>query len=99
MANRDFIITGLQSWDITMGSNAIDIAWKLAVDNRVLYVNSPLDLMTMVRNRQFKLKDHRNAVMRGRSSPLRKVGKRLWVLDFPFFIWSVNGLPDRKSVV
>jgi len=94
MANRDFIITGLQSWDIPVGSNAIDIALELALDNRVLYVNSPLDLMTMVRNRQQKIKDHRNSVMQGRSNPLRKVGKRLWVLDFPFFIWSVNGLPD-----
>jgi glycosyltransferase involved in cell wall biosynthesis len=96
MANRDFIITGLQSWDIPIGSNAIDIARELATDNRVLYVNSPLDLMTMVRNRQHKVKDHRNAVLRGRSKPLRKVGKRLWVLDFPFFIWSVNGLPDGR---
>jgi glycosyltransferase involved in cell wall biosynthesis len=96
MANRDYIITGLQSWDIPIGSNAIDIAWELAVDNRVLYVNSPLDLMTMVRNRQHKLKDHRNEVLRGKSNPVRKVGKRLWVLDFPFFIWSVNGLPDGR---
>lgn len=96
MANRDFIITGLQSWDIPIGSNAIDIARELSTDNRVLYVNSPLDMMTILRNRRNKLKDQRNEVLRGRSHPLRKVGKRLWVLDFPFFIWSVNGLPDGR---
>ena len=38
MKGRDFIITGLQSWDIPIGSNAIDIAKEMAVENRVLYV-------------------------------------------------------------
>ena len=51
MRNQDFIITGLQSWDIPVGSNAIDIAKEISNNNRVLYVNSPLDVMTIYRNK------------------------------------------------
>lgn len=52
MKGKDFIITGLQSWDIPIGSNAIDIAKEIAKHNRVLYVNSPLDMMTIYRNKK-----------------------------------------------
>jgi glycosyltransferase involved in cell wall biosynthesis len=94
MKNRDFIITGLQSWDIPIGSNAIDIAREMAKDNRVLYVNSPLDMMTIYRNKPTAETKHRLEVLKRKRKPLRKISANLWVLDFPFFIWSVNGLPD-----
>lgn len=91
---RDFIITGLQSWDIPIGSNAIDIAKEIAVDNRVLYVNSPLDMMTIFRNKPTPETIQRLDVYRKRKAPLRQISASLWVLDFPFWIWSVNGFPD-----
>lgn len=94
MKGRDFIITGLQSWDIPIGSNAIDIAKEIAVDNRVLYVNSPLDLMTIFRNKPTPETLQRLDVYRKKKKPLRQLSENLWVLDFPFWIWSVNGLPD-----
>ena len=94
MKGRHFIITGLQSWDIPIGSNAIDIAKEIAVDNRVLYVNSPLDLMTIFRNKPTPETTQRLDVYRKRKTPLRQISDTLWVLDFPFWIWSVNGLPD-----
>lgn len=94
MKGKDFIITGLQSWDIPIGSNAIDIAKEIAKDNRVLYVNSPLDVMTMYRNKPTQETKHRLEVLKRKQQPLRHINENLWVLDFPFFIWSVNGLPD-----
>ncbi len=94
MKGKDFIITGLQSWDIPIGSNAIDIAKQIAVDNRVLYVNSPLDMMTMYRNKPTAETRRRLQVLKKHREPLRQVSKNLWVLDFPFYIWSINGLPD-----
>jgi len=94
MKGRDFIITGLQSWDIPIGSNAIDIAKEIAVENRVLYVNSPLDMMTIIRNKPTPETIQRLDVYRKRKTPLRQISDSLWVLDFPFWIWSVNGLPD-----
>lgn len=94
MKGRDFIITGLQSWDIPIGSNAIDIAKEMAVENRVLYVNSPLDQMTLLRNNPTTETQHRLEVLKKQKEPLRKITDSLWVMDFPFSIWSVNKLPD-----
>lgn len=94
MKNKDFIITSLQSWDIPIGSNAIDIAKQIAVDNRVLYVNSPLDMMTLYRNKPTAETRHRLEVLKKQTSPIRKISGNLWVLDLPFYVWSVNGLPD-----
>ncbi len=94
MKGKDFIITGLQSWDIPIGSNAIDIAKEMSLHNRVLYVNSPLDMMTMLRNKPTPENAHRLEVLKKRKEPLRKISENCWVLDLPFYIWSVNGLPD-----
>lgn len=94
MNGRDFIITGLQSWDIPIGSNAIDIAKEISVNNRVLYINTPLDQMTLWK-KQFKPEmQHRLDVLNKKEEPLRKISDSLWVLDLPFSIWSVNGFPD-----
>lgn len=94
MKGRDFIITGLQPWDIPIGSNAIDIAKEISINNRVLYINSPLDQMTIYRNQPTPETMQRLAVYRKQKTPLRQISNSLWVLDFPFWVWSVNGLPD-----
>jgi glycosyltransferase involved in cell wall biosynthesis len=94
MKGCDFVITGLQSWDIPIGSNAIDIAKEISKDNRVLYVNSPLDLMTMLRNKPAPETVLRKEALKRKRKPVRRIHHNLWVLDFPFFIWSVNDLPD-----
>ncbi len=51
MKGKDFIFTGLQPWDIPIGSNAIDIAREVSKDNRVLYFNTPLDFIESFRNK------------------------------------------------
>lgn len=94
MQGRDIIITGLQSWDIPIGSNAIDIAKEMSKNNRVLYVNSPLDHMTILRKNPSPETVYRLDVRRGTKDPIRYISPNLWVMDFPFSVWSVNGLPD-----
>jgi glycosyltransferase involved in cell wall biosynthesis len=94
MKGKDFIITGLQSWDIPIGSNAIDIAKEIALNNRVLYVNSPLDMMTIYRNKPTPETKNRLEVLKKQKSPIRKISPTLWVIDCPFYVWSINGLPD-----
>lgn len=94
MKDQHFIITGLQSWDIPIGSNAIDIAKEIAKNNRVLYVNTPLDIMTLIRNEKKPETEYRRKVLKGEAPELRQVSENLWVLDLPFYILSVNGLPD-----
>jgi len=94
MTGRDFIITGLQPWDIPIGSNAIDIAREIAVDNRVLYVNSALDQMTIFRNQPKPDTQQRLDVYRKKKEPLRQLSDSLWVLGFTFSVRSVNEFPD-----
>lgn len=94
MKGFNFIITGLQSWDIPIGSNAIDIAREISQNNRVLYVNTPLDQMTLLRKKIKPEMKHRLKVMKKEAEPLRKLTETLWILDLPFSVWSVNGFPD-----
>ena len=42
ITGKDFVFTGLQPWDIPIGSNARDIALEVSKHNRVLYVNTTL---------------------------------------------------------
>ncbi len=94
MKNRDFVITGLQSWDIPIGSNASDIAKEISVNNRVLYVNPALDPVILYRNEPKPDIQYRIEVLKKKKPNLRKLSDSLWVMDFPFVIWSVNGLPE-----
>lgn len=50
LQKRDFILVGLQPWDIQIGSNFKNIARELAKENRVLYINLPITLSTWLKN-------------------------------------------------
>lgn len=94
MRNQDFIITSLQSWDITIGSNAKDIALEISKSNRVLYINTPLDIKTFFSHKNSPETQQRRNVIRHKKSNLRQVNPNLWVLDLPFTILPINFLPD-----
>lgn len=92
--NRDFIFTGLQPWDISIGSNAKDIALEISKNNRVLYVNAPLVRWSAeLRSDNIEL-HNRIEVLKNRSSVIRQINPNLWVLDCPFTVFPVNKLPD-----
>jgi glycosyltransferase involved in cell wall biosynthesis len=94
MKNLSFVFTGLQPWDISIGSNAIDIAKEMSTRHRVLYVNAPMDVTTLLKNEQKPENIRRKAVITGKADPLRKLTDTLWVLDVPVIALPVNGLPD-----
>lgn len=96
ITGRDFVITGLQPWDIAIGSNAKDIAKEIAKHNRVLYVNTPIDALTLWKNSSAPDILHRKDVIRKRNGAIRQIEANLWVLDYPFSILPCNFLPDGK---
>lgn len=49
--NRDIVIVGQQPWDVEIGSNCKNIALEFSKHNRVLYVNSPLDRITKIKQK------------------------------------------------
>lgn len=89
---KDFIFTGIQSWDINIGSNIKDIALEVSKENRVLFINTPLDIITYIKDRNKNI--YKNKVIKKETSPLRKINDNLWVLDYPFTIYPINFLPD-----
>lgn len=94
ITGRDFVFTGLQPWDISIGSNAKDIALEVSKHNRVLYVNTPLDIKAYWSRDCSPETTHRRKVIKKSCSVLRQINKNLWVLDYPFWILSINFLLD-----
>ena len=52
LKNRDIIMVGLAALDSRIGSNVINLAQVFSKHNRVLYVNYPLDRLTLFRERK-----------------------------------------------
>lgn len=91
---KNFIFTGLQPWDISIGSNAKDIALEVSKHNRVLYVNTPLDKKNYANKNKSPEFIQRKNVITQKSHWLRQINPNLWILDYPFTIWPINFLPD-----
>lgn len=91
---KDFIITSLQTWDIEIGSTIKNTALEISKQNRVLYINTPMDLSVRLRgNKQAPAYVRRMSVIKGDVSPLRQINENMWVLDCPFTLLSGNFLP------
>ncbi|MEP6710999.1 MAG: glycosyltransferase [Ferruginibacter sp.] len=94
ISNRDFIIFGLQPWDISIGSNCKNIALEIARNNRVLYVNRPLDWISKWKNKNDeKVKNRLNSIKHGKNI-LTEVSKNLTVFNPGIILASVNFLPE-----
>lgn len=87
---RDIIIHGLQSLDATIGSNCVNIAYEFAKQNRILYVNYPLDRLTKLRHRSDPLVKKRLNINRGLEKDLVKIQENMWNLFPRIVLESVN---------
>ncbi len=93
--DRDIIVIGIQAWDIEIGSNGKNIAAEFAKHNRVLYVNPPVDRISMFRERKTPKMMRRSEIRKGHKKNLIKLGHNLWNL-YPIEVTeSINfiGLP------
>jgi teichuronic acid biosynthesis glycosyltransferase TuaH len=73
--NRDIIVIGIQAWDIEIGSNCKNIAEEFAKNNRVLYVNSPLDRISMFRLRKLEKIQKRIRIVKSGKAELVEISK------------------------
>jgi glycosyltransferase involved in cell wall biosynthesis len=90
ITGRDIVIVGQQPWDVTIGSNCKNIAEELAKNNRVLYVNSALDRITLFRNRGDANVIKRKNIIKGKMEGLIPVIANLWTLYPDVLLESVN---------
>jgi len=77
---RDIIVIGIQPWDIEIGSNCKNIAIEMAKNNRVLYVNPPMDRITRKREQDSERIKKRIKIQKGSHTDLVKINKNLWNL-------------------
>lgn len=91
--NRDFIIIGLQALDSRIGSNCINIAQEIALHNRVLYVNYPLDRGTIRREKNDPLIQKRIQIIEGKAPDIEQVSENMWNLFPRTTLESIGQLP------
>ncbi|MEI6265058.1 MAG: glycosyltransferase [Sphingobacteriia bacterium] len=92
---RDIVIVGQQPWDVEMGSNCKNIALEFSKNNRVLYVNSPLDRFTFLRNSKDEKVKKRINVIRGLEKGLLSVENNIWNLFPNRMIESINWIGSQ----
>lgn len=76
--NRDIVIVGQQPWDVVIGSNCKNIALEFSKHNRVLYVNSPLDRITKIKQKADPKVKKRIDVINGTIDNIVEIKQNLW---------------------
>lgn len=93
ITNRDIVVTGIQAWDLPIGSNCKNIAIELAKDNRVLYVNMPMDRNSRKKEKGTEKMVRRENILKGIEPDLEKIDDNFWVLNPRTVLESINWLP------
>jgi len=93
MENRDFIIFGLQAWDIPIGSTCKYTATEISRKNRVLFVNPPLMRSSLLKNANNPQVQRRKRILEGKETDLIQVSPSLWVLYPRMVSESINWIP------
>jgi len=92
---RDIIIVGQQPWDISIGSNCKNIAREWSKNNRVLYVNSPLDRISKYRGKGNPKIAKRISIVNGHEPGLIQIKENLWNLYPDEIIESINWIKPQ----
>jgi glycosyltransferase involved in cell wall biosynthesis len=93
--DQDIVMIGQQAWDLGIGSNAHNIAAEFALHNRVLYVNPPLDVKTLLTCwKEAKVRKRLRGIL-GLQEKISQVNKNLWVYTPGFLALSINWLPSQ----
>jgi len=90
---RDIVMVGLASLDSRIGSNVINLAEVFSKHNRVLYVNYPMDRLTLWRGRQDTIIQKRKKVLRGKIPDMEQVNENMWSFFPKTILESINQLP------
>ena len=93
----DYVILSQQSWDVEIGSNAKNIAMEIAKHHRVLYVNRPLDMQTLLKRDAANASFVKNRISKRKSTienQITEVSENLFAFTPKCILQSINGLPD-----
>ena len=93
---KDIVIVGIQPWDIEIGSNCKNIALEFAKNNRVLYVNPPMDRITRFKQRNTERVQKRIKIAKGQLPEIEKIEHNLWNLYPKSTVESINWISDHS---
>jgi glycosyltransferase involved in cell wall biosynthesis len=96
MKGKDILVSGLQDFDIAIGSNCVNLAKEFAKENRVLYINFPLDRISKIRYPDHPLIKKRIEVQKGQRDALIKITENLWSYTPDCTIESIAKLPFNR---
>ena len=94
--NRDIIVVGQQPWDVEIGSNCKNIALEFSRHNRVLYVNSPLDRITKLKQKNDPKIQKRINVIDKKAEGIVKIQPNLWNYYPDQMIESINWIKNKS---
>lgn len=96
MTNQNIIILAQQNWDTPIGTNPRNLALEFARHNRVLYVNMPLDVSTVLREHREPGVKKRLRVLLGQEPGLVPAAPNVWVCTTRVLLLSANWLASRS---
>lgn len=88
--NRDIVIFGLQRWDKFTSTITRNIALEMSKNNRVLFVNPPLQRRKAIFNRNTEFVQKRLRILKGKEKDLVQENKKLWVFYPKMIAESIN---------
>jgi teichuronic acid biosynthesis glycosyltransferase TuaH len=97
ISGRDIVIIGLQPWYYDIGSNCKTMAGYLAENNRVLYVNLPINRKTFLSGQKNAGIQQHCDVIKGKGEKLRPIRPNMWEYYPVSIVESINGLPSTKA--
>ncbi|TSA24095.1 MAG: glycosyltransferase family 1 protein [Bacteroidetes bacterium] len=91
----DIVITGLQSWYMSMGGNAVNLAKELSKHHRVLYVNYAVDRLALLLNHStLAVKKYKESKANPYAT-IEQVSDNLWVYTPDVVMESVGRIKPR----
>lgn len=94
---KPFIVTSLQQWELELGTTVRSFSLEIAKHHPLLYVNTPLDWASWMKGMlKPTLRDRRFDLKRDKKASLRQVQEKLWILDCPFKVLSINFIRSKR---
>ncbi|QJX45947.1 glycosyltransferase [Hymenobacter taeanensis] len=95
MNDQNIIIISQQPWDTTIGMNSRNMAKEFSQTNRVLFINLPLDLNTLLHSYQQPEVQKRLRVVLGQAEAMEQVEPNIWVYNTGVIFLSANWIASR----
>ena len=94
--NKDIVVVGLNPWSSEIASNCRNIAIEFAKHNRVLYVNHPLDRISLLDSKDSDQYKKHFEIIKNKKENLFQVEENIWALYPRTILESANWIPSTS---